>query len=575
VPIGSTQYSDANGNPLGNNLGTPTISFDPTGKYGWILLTGDLTNDASFTTTVITLNSSDYGQTWSAPSQLYLENLPGVFPTSTTATNEGKTIVGSPQIAVDSAGNPHIAAIIGLTDTTSNTYGFFPFQELELYDLYFNPAVAGCSWQANFLSTVYGYNGVYLSDNSTGDANRIQISKTKDGKKIFIFWTDTDSATVAATAAASSGTSAPPTNTNPNLFAIGIDMGTRKITDKVNLTVGDADFGGATTVPAVAGGTLGGAFFPVVSPNVLNKAGGVYNVPVVLTQPDYKNATPSTWLSTNPAAFFYCQNVNFTQSQFVNRFDNAPPTLTVNGPDTVYIRLDSPYVHPTSSAHDCVYGNITPGYSSNVPLDGNGNTDSVGIFTSTWTASNPSGNTATHTQVVIVSAPPIAKMHITMTHAYDKFTFDDVSLNYPTNRIWYWGDGTSNNLNQTHATKVYTTGGQKCVILKVSNQYGTSSDTVCIQTYKTGINDVELSGKMNVFPNPSSGIMTLEMNPDIAQGAKVTVLNILGEEVSAPIEIKAGITSTILDLKYLDSGAYMLKIETAAGTAIKTIAINK
>ena len=80
---------------------------------------------------------------------------------------------------------------------------------------------------------------------------------------------------------------------------------------------------------------------------------------------------------------------------------------------------------------------------------------------------------------------------------------------------------------------------------------------------------------MNVFPNPSSGIMTLEMNADIAQGAKVSVLNILGEEVSPAIEIKAGITSTILDLKHLDSGAYMLKIETPTGTAIKTIEINK
>lgn len=576
VPIGAALIGDGNGGFVGNNLGTPTIAFDPTGRYGWILLAGDLTNDADFTTTPILMKSIDYGQTWTAPFSLYLENLPGLFATSSTATNEGKTVVGSPQITVDSAGNPHIAAIIGLTDTTVNTYGFFPFQEMDLYDLYFNPAVAGCSWQANFLSPVYGYNGVYLSDNSTGDANRVQISRSKDGTKIFIFWTDTDSATVAAIAASATGTTAPPTNPSPNLFGIGIDMTSRQITNVVDFTVGDADFGGATTVPAQAGGTFGGALFPVVSPTEFNRGAGVYNIPVVLTQPDYKNTTVSTWLSTNPAAFYFCQNINFNQSQFVNRFDNAPPTLTVNGPDTVYIRLDSAYVHPTASAYDCVFGNVNVRYSSNVPLDVNGNTDSVGIFTSTWTATNGAGNTATFNQTVIVSAPPIAKMLVTMTAAYYKFAFIDTSLNFPTNRTWYWGDGTSNNLNQKHATKVYTSGGPcKQVILKVWNQYGTSYDTVCVQAYKTGINDIDLSDKMSVFPNPSSGIMTLELNSDIAQGAKVTVLNILGEQVSAPIEIKAGITSTVLDLQYLVSGAYMLKVETASGTGIKTIAINK
>lgn len=576
VPIPTALVTDASGNGLGNNLGSPTIAFDPTGRYGWILMTGDLTEDANFVTAPILMSSSDYGATWTAPYTLYLDNLPGMFPTSSTSTNEAKTVIGSPQITVDAAGNPHIAAVIGMTDTTSSQYEFFPFQEMDLYDLYYNPAVSGCSWQANFLSTVFGYDGIFTSDN-TGDANRVQISRSHDGTKIFIFWNDSDSSLVASIAASATGTTAPSTNTNPNLYGIGIDMTDRKLTDKVNFTVGDALFGGVVNLPTVTpSGTFGGALFPVVSPNAFNRGGGVYNIPVVLTQPDYNNSTPSAWLSTNPAAFYYCQNINFTQSQFVNRFDNAPPTLTVNGPDTVYVRLDSPYIHPTASAHDCVLGNITPQYSSNVPLDNNGNTDSVGVFTSTWTATNQSsGNTATFNQTVIVSAPPIAMMQVTMLTAYSKFAFTDVSLNFPTNRIWYWGDGTSNNLNQVHATKVYSTGGVKCVILKVSNQYGTSSDTVCIQTYHTGINDVELSNKINVFPNPSSGIMTLEMEADIAQGATVTVINILGEAVNAPIEIKAGITSTVLDLKHLDSGAYMLKIETATGTAIKTIAINK
>ena len=568
VPINSQSIYDNTGAITGNNLGVPVIAFDPTGKYGWILLQGDISVDNNFTTRPILMNSSDYGATWSTPYELNLDNLPGMFATSSNATNGGKTLVGGAQITVDYQGNPHIAAIVGQTDTTSNQYTFYIFQEKDLYDIYYNPAVAGCSWQANKLAQVFGYSAYYTSDN-TGDGNRVQISRSKDGKNIFVFWTDSDSSLVSGI------TDVNNTNPNPNLFGVGIDMGLRKITDIINFTAGDPEFGGQTTTPANATGTFGGAILPVVSPNALNLGGGTYNVPVVLTNPDYKQPVITSKVSTNATQFYYCQNINFASSLYINRFDNAPPTLTLNGPDTVYILLGQPYTHPTATAFDCVYGNITPQYSNGVPQDGSGNTDSSGVFTFTATATNPAGNTATATQTVIVSGPPIARMQITMLTAYYRFSFLDVSLNFPTSRTWYWGDGTSNNLNQTNPTKVYTTTGTKCVILKVSNQYGTSSDTVCIQTYKTGINDIELANKISVYPNPSSGVMTLELTSDIAQGAKVTAINILGEQVSEPIEIKAGITQQMIDLSNLPSGAYMLKIETTTGTAIKTIAINK
>ncbi len=567
IDIGSALVYDASGAVTGNNLGNPTIAFDPTGKYGWILLNGDITNDANFTSRPILMQSTDYGATWSAPQSLTLDNLPGMFPTSSSATNGGKTVVGGMQIAVDSAGNPHIAAVVGQADTTSNQYSFYIFQEMVLYDLYYNPSVSGCSWQANYLSRIHGYSAYYTSDN-TGDGNRVQISRSKDGKKIFIFWADTDSSVVAGI------TDVNNTNPNPNLFGIGIDMGIRKTTNVVNFTAGDPLFGGQVPSQSLTNGTYGGALFPVVSPNVFNQGGGNFNIPVVLTDPDYHQAVITSKVSTNPASFYYCQNINFTQAQFVNRFDNAPPSLTLNGPDTVFVLLGQPYTPPTATAYDCVYGNITPTYSSTVPTNGSGNTDSAGVFLSTWTATNPSGNSATHTQVVIVSGPPIARIYYVQLTG-TRFAFTDTSLNFPTNRIWYWGDGTTNNLNQVHATKVYTTGGTKCVILKVSNQYGTSSDTVCVQVHLAGINDVELSNKISVYPNPSSGIMTLELADDIANGANVSVFNILGEQVSETITVKPSVTKSVLNLSNLESGVYLLKVETPTGTAVKQIAINK
>lgn len=572
ITIGSACIHDASGNVTGNVLFNPTISFDPTGQYGWILLQGDITNDNYYTISPIYMQSSDYGQTWSAPQALALDNLPGMFPTPSNATNGAKSVIGDAQITVDSAGNPHIAAIIGICDTTSDQYSFYPLQPMVLYDLYYSPVGAGCNWQANYLAQVFGFNGTYTSDNY-GDNNRVQMSRTKDGKKIFIFWNDTDSAEVATIAANSTGTTAPATNPNPNLLGIGIDMETRKLTDVKDFTAGDPLFGGQKQSLGLPNGTFGGALFPVISPNVLNLGSGNYNIPATLTQPDYLNSNVATWMGVNPAQFYYCQNINFAQSDFVNKFDNAPPTLTVNGPDTVYVHLDSPYVAPTATAYDCVYGSITPQYTSNVPTDINHNTDSIGIYSSTWSATNPAGNTATQTQVVIVTIAPVARFVYLPQTQTRRYLFIDSSHYYPTNRAWNFGDGIQNLNNVKQVSHTYATNGLKCVILRAWNRFGTSSDTQCINV--TGINDIELSNKINVYPNPSSGIITLDMADDIAEGEKVSVLNLLGQQVRQTIEIRPSVTLTTLDLSSLETGLYVLKIETTSGTAVKEITISK
>ncbi len=570
IAIPSANIYDANSSPVGNALINPTIAFDPSGKYGWILFMGDLVEDSRFQIVPQLMHSTDSGATWSTPETLDLDNLPGMFPNTVTAAGTAKTILGDAQITVDADGNPHIAAIVGQCDTTQNTFSFYTINTMNvLYDIYYNPAVSGCAWQANFLARVYGYSNDYTvtsgQDQAVNEHNRVEVSRSDDGKKIFIFWNDTDSGTVAAI------TDANNTNPSPNLFGVGIDMGIRKVTNVKNFTAGDSLFGGVTTTQAQ--GALHGSLFSVISQNVLVKTGGVYNIPTVLTEPDYRAAVGSK-SSGNPARFYFCQNVNFNQADFVNKFDNAPPTLTVAGPDTVYIQLGHTYTPPTATASDCVFGPITPVYTSTVPVDGSHNTTAIGVYSSTWTATNPNNNSSTHTQVVIVADVPIA--HIVYTKLTGaRFQFRDSSENLPTNHQWQWGDATSNNLNVTVYTKTYTANGPKTVVLTVTNQYGTDKDTVVVNV-TLGINDPEFSNAVNVYPNPSKGVVNIELPASITDAATVTVYNAIGEVAGEPVAIRANAGKSVLDLGYLESGVYMLKIETASGkTAVKGISINK
>lgn len=568
-PFSSAHFYDDNGAPIGNAVLDPTIAFDPTGQYGWILFMADLVEDDHHILQPQLMHSTDFGATWGPIETLDLETMPGMFENNVTAAGTVKSIMGDVQIAVDSAGNPHVLAIVDQADSTLGTYSFYPLAINVLYDIYRNPSIAGCNWQANFLAQVFGYSGTYTAasgaDAAVSEGNRVQVARSDDGTKIFALWNDSDSSVVAAL------TTSDNTNPSPNLFGVGIDMTTRKVTDIKNFTAGDSLFGGTTV--NFAQGALQGALFPAVSQNVLPRAGGIYNIPAVLTEPDYRAAVGSK-SSGNPARFYYCQNLNFSQSDFINKFDNAPPTLTVGGTDTVWVRLGQPYTPPTASASDCQYGVITPVYTSNVPVDGNQNTDSIGVYHSVWTATNPDNNSSTHTQTVIVADVPIAR--ITYQKLSDKkFLFQDSSLNLPIHWVWTWGDNTSNPYDVTRFVKTYSTAGQKMVTLTVSNRFGTDRDTVYVDA-TTGINDPEFAKNVNIYPNPSKGVVTIEMPSNINDGALVTVYNSLGEVASEPVTITANSNKTILNLSHLQSGVYLMKVESASGkVAIKELSINK
>lgn len=567
LPVAAAHFYDANSNPVGHALLNPTIAFDPTGQIGWILFTADMVEDQRFVLQPQVMKTTDGGATWGPVETLDLDNMPGMFNTTVTTAGTVKSIMGDAQITVDSAGNPHIIAIVDQADSTSNQYSFYPLSVNVLYDIYRNPSVPGCDWQANFLAQVFSYSADYTvasgSDPAASDGNRVQVSRSDDGTKIFAFWNDSDTTTTATL------TTADQTNTSPNLFGVGIDMTTRKVTDIKNFTEGDSLFGGLTA--NAAAGALNGSLFPTISYNPLHKTNGDWNIPGVLTNPDYR-AVVGAKSSGNPAQFYYCKNLNFSPSDFVNKFDNAPPTLTVNGADTVFVQKGHPYVQPTATASDCHYGVIQPSYTNNIPVDGNQNTDSVGVFYATWTATNPENNSTSFTQTVIVADVPIA--HITYQKWTGKtFFFKDSSENFPTNHVWSWGDGTSNNFNVTQYTKTYSSNGTKTVILTVSNVFGSDKDTAFVLV-TIGINDPEFEKTISVYPNPSTGVLNIEMPSNANDEAMATIFNALGEVASESTVLKD--TKTTLNLGNLAPGVYILKIQTASGkNALKQITVVK
>lgn len=168
-------------------------------------------------------------------------------------------------------------------------------------------------------------------------------------------------------------------------------------------------------------------------------------------------------------------------------------------------------------------------------------------------------------------------------------TIDPATTNFASSYYWDFGDGS--NSTQTTPTHEYTINTTYNVCLKIKtssgdscsychtigkdalgNIYRTSGFTLKVvnASLQTGIieNNV-LTNNISVYPNPTSGYLSLITNSEIGI---VTISNVLGEKV-----YQSAITNqeTYMDLSTQPNGVYFMSIKTNEGTVNKKIIISK
>lgn len=128
------------------------------------------------------------------------------------------------------------------------------------------------------------------------------------------------------------------------------------------------------------------------------------------------------------------------------------------------------------------------------------------------------------------------------------------------NFMWDFGDGnTSTDVLPTHT---YATGGNYTVTLTASGAglcSTTSSQEVGVAT--TDIMDDLLNSQVNIYPNPSNGLFTLDLNMDQLEEVRIDVKNMVGQRVVelAPMMMQSG--EITLDMQHAESGIYLLTLK--------------
>lgn len=140
--------------------------------------------------------------------------------------------------------------------------------------------------------------------------------------------------------------------------------------------------------------------------------------------------------------------------------------------------------------------------------------------------------------------------------------------------VWDFGDGTALS-SLTNPTHTYTTVGTYNVCLTAKND-GTpaTDDTFCddveVTNIVNGIGDPALDAALELFPNPSNGVVNI--TAEGYSNLTVEVFNLLGETMT-PATVFNGTMQ--LDLSNMSNGTYLVKVTSEAGVSTRSVSISR
>ncbi|MAN01432.1 MAG: hypothetical protein CMI35_00020 [Owenweeksia sp.] len=148
-------------------------------------------------------------------------------------------------------------------------------------------------------------------------------------------------------------------------------------------------------------------------------------------------------------------------------------------------------------------------------------------------------------------------------------TFTDTSANNPTSRNWIFNGGIPAVSTKKVETVTYNNAGIYTVQLSVSNAVGsdTAVYTQYIEVYdNTDLAEQALADGLKLYPNPTNGKLTLDLDLQGGENVKVEVFDMTGRLLGKPLNMKAsgGMESRTFNLGDFVQNSQMLIIKVTA-----------
>jgi len=121
-------------------------------------------------------------------------------------------------------------------------------------------------------------------------------------------------------------------------------------------------------------------------------------------------------------------------------------------------------------------------------------------------------------------------------------------------------DGTDSNNNSVDFRHMCSTPGAA----------NAANDIGCV----TAVAEVQSAMNILVYPNPSHGVLHIDMTKDYYKQVKISVIDILGREVKS-VDLGDFDALYSMNLSDLNKGVYIVKIQTANGTMLQRVELSK
>lgn len=258
--------------------------------------------------------------------------------------------------------------------------------------------------------------------------------------------------------------------------------------------------------------------------------------------------------------------------------DVTAPSLSLLGDNPFYVYLGTAFNDPGAVSVDCVDGNLTGSITDNASTVVN--VSARDNYTVSYSVSDNAGNSPSPvTRVVVVNTEPDPDFTFVVSGGTVSFT--DASLYDPTGWIWNFGDQFAS--TQQNPSRAYTANGTYNVCLKASNVFNSAPFSEPVkETCKTvvvdavGIEDIAVANSFDVYPTPTSGLLTLEVKTADYDEVRIEVLNLIGESLNVfeLNERNAG-SKHAIDFSENPDGMYIVRIQTEKGTAVKKVIVSR
>ena len=258
--------------------------------------------------------------------------------------------------------------------------------------------------------------------------------------------------------------------------------------------------------------------------------------------------------------------------------DYIAPVVALNTESIIFHDVNNPYVSRDVTVSD----NFYPLNKVSVVKSGTVDPYTLGTYTETYTATDESGNTTTVTRTVNVVdriAPQILApaMNVCVGTPFWAMSGLVISDNYYSpSTLSPLVSVLNHNINIWDAGVYYINytltdpSGNKAMM--VTRPVFVNYPPNCQNTYLSTAN-VSLDEAVSVFPNPTSGKVTLSYMLQNNKPVSVEVFNVSGSKVASFNNLKSGLGHTEINLAQFGNGVYMIRLSNDGQTTTKRVVV--